>query len=283
MSTNVTISDREALLEVAEAIAPTWERRREDVEEVATPVREWLVGELRPQAGDTVLELAAGVGETGFEAAALVGDAGRLITTDFSPSMVAAAQRRGTELGVTNAEYRVVDAERIGLGDDSVDGVLCRFGYMLMLDPAGALAETRRVLRPGGRLALAVWGGPERNPFFSVIGSSLVERGHIQPPEPPPAPGPFSLGSAERLEALLRGAGFTDVRIAEVAGRFVVPDVEAYLGMTEDTAGPVALVLRGLAHGDRAAVAADVSGALSRFVTPSGYEVPCLALCAVAS
>jgi hypothetical protein len=68
-----------------------------------------------------------------------------------------------------------------------------------------------------------------------------------------------------------------------VAGRFVVPDVEAYLGMTEDTAGPVALVLRGLAHGDRAAVAADVSGALSRFVTPSGYEVPCLALCAVAS
>ena len=95
---------------------------------------------------------------------------------------------------MTNVDYRVIDAERIELDDDSVDGVLCRFGYMLMADPAAALAETRRVLRPGGRLALAVWGALERNPFFAIIGISLVQRGHLPPPEPPPAPGPVQHG-----------------------------------------------------------------------------------------
>ena len=133
-----------------------------------------------------MLELAAGVGDTGFEAAATLGERGRLLSTDFSPAMVEAARRRGTELGVENVEYRVMDAERIELDADSVDGVLCRFGYMLMADQR-RLAETRRVLRPGGRLTLAVWGAQERNPFFVTIAISLVQHGHLPMPEPPGA------------------------------------------------------------------------------------------------
>ncbi|HET6684711.1 MAG TPA: class I SAM-dependent methyltransferase [Gaiella sp.] len=282
MSTQTTVSERAEMLEIAEAIAPTWERRRADIEEVAAPVRRWLVRELRPGVGDTVLELAAGVGDTGFEAAAVVGETGRLITSDFSPAMLEAARRRGTELGLRNVDYRIIDAERIALDDDSVDGVLCRFGYMLTADPAAAFAETRRVLRAGGRLALAVWGTPEQNPFFSIVGLSLVQRGHVPPPEPPPAPGPFSLANVERLEGLLRGAGFADVRTEEVRGRFVVADVEEYLRLTADTAGPIALALRGLGESDRAAVASDAEDALRRFKGASGYEVPCVAICAVA-
>jgi SAM-dependent methyltransferase len=283
MSTQTKVPERQAMLEIAEAIAPTWERRRSDVEEVSTPVRQWLLRELRPEAGDTALELAAGVGDTGFEAAALVGETGRLITSDFSAGMLEAARRRGAELGVTNVDYRIIDAEQIELEDDSVDGVLCRFGYMLMVDPGAALAETRRVLRPGGRLALAVWGTPEQNPFFSIIGISLVQRGHVPPPEPPPAPSPFSLANVERLEGFLRGAGFADVRTEEVRGRFVVADVEEYLSLTADTAGPIALALRRLGEADRAAVAGDVEHALRRFRGAGGYEVPCVAICAVAS
>ena len=189
MPTDTDDRYREATYEIAEAIAATWERRRADVKELATPVREWMLGELRPQQGDTVLELAAGVGDTGFEAATIVGQSGRLITTHVSPAMLEAARRRGADLGVANVDYRVMDAERIELDDDSVDGVLCRFGYMLMADPAAALAESRRVLRPGGRLTLAVWGALERNPFFGIIAVTLVQRGYIAPPEPPPAPG----------------------------------------------------------------------------------------------
>ena len=70
-----------SFLEVAEAIARTFERRRAEFEEFCAPVRHWMLRELEPGEGDTVLELAAGVGETGFDAAALVGESGRLIST----------------------------------------------------------------------------------------------------------------------------------------------------------------------------------------------------------
>jgi SAM-dependent methyltransferase len=283
MATETLDRYKREIYEIAEAIAPTWERRRAEVEEVATPVREWMLRELRPQAGDTVLELAAGIGETGFEAAASVGETGRLVTSDLSPAMLDAARRRGAELGLSNVEYRIIDAERIELDDGSVDGVLCRFGYMLMVDPATAIAETRRVLRPGGRLALAVWGALERNPFFAIIAISLGQRGHIPPPEPPGAPGPFSMASVGRLEGLLRGAGFAEVRTEEVPGRFVVPDADEYLSLIADTAGPIALALRRLAEPDRAAVKTDVEDSLRRFAAGDGYELPCVALCAVAS
>jgi SAM-dependent methyltransferase len=268
--------------EVAQQIAPTWERRRADIEEVATPVRQWMIRELRPRRGDTVLELAAGVGETGFEAAALIGEHGRLIVSDFSPAMLDAARRRGVELGISNVDYQLIDAERIDLDADSVDGVFCRFGYMLMADPAAALAETRRVLRPGGRLTLAVWGSPERNPFFGIIAISLVQRGHISPPEPPPAPGIFSMASADRTTQLLEGAGFSEVRTEEVPGRFALPSADEYLSVIADTAGPIALALRGLPEAERNAVKADVEGSLERFAAKDGYEIPAVALCAVA-
>jgi SAM-dependent methyltransferase len=268
--------------EIAEAIAPTWERRREDIERACAEVRDWMVRELRPQEGDTVLELAAGVGETGFQAAAALGEDGRLITTDFSPAMLAAARRRGEELGVENVSYEIMDAERLPLETDSADGVLCRFGFMLMPDHAGALAETRRVLRPGGRVALASWGPPERNPFFGLIGMSLGQRGHIPPPEPPPAPGPFSMASPERTTALLEGAGFGEIRTEEVPVTFSVPDVDGYLGLIADTAGPVALAMQLLPASERAAVKAEIESAFPQFAVADGFELPGIALCAVA-
>jgi ubiquinone/menaquinone biosynthesis C-methylase UbiE len=104
-----------------------------------------------------------------LEAVALLGDEGRLVSTDFSPNMLDVARRRGTELGLLNLDYRVIDAERIELAADSVDGVLCQSTYMLVGDPAAALAETRRVLRPDGRLALSVWGAPKRNPALRQV------------------------------------------------------------------------------------------------------------------
>ena len=267
--------------EVAETIAPSWERRRDDIEQISTPVREWMLSELAPQRGDTVLELAAGTGDTGFEAARLIGEQGRLISSDFSPAMLEAARRRGAELHITNVEYQVIDAERINLDTDSVDGVLCRFGYMLMADPSAALAETRRVLRPGGRVVLGVWGPPEHNPFFATIAVSLVHRGHIPAPEPPPAPGIFSLASKTRISALLKAAGFGEVRTEDVAVHFNLPDADEYLSLIADSAGPLALPLRGLTDGERTEIKADVQDSLAQFETVDGYEIPGVAVCAV--
>jgi ubiquinone/menaquinone biosynthesis C-methylase UbiE len=281
MATEAIEQQRREVYAIAEAIAPTWERRRAEIEAAMTPVREWMLRELAPRAGDSVLELAAAVGDTGFDAATVVGDRGRLISTDLSPAMVAAARRRGAERGLRNVEYRVIDAERIGLGADSVDGVVCRLGYMLMADKATALAETRRVLRPGGRLTLAVWGAMEQNPFFTIVAISLTQHGHLPPPEPP-GPPVFSMASAGRTTALLESAGFSGVRTEEVPVRFEVPDVDEYLHLIADTAGPLGLALRGLSETDREAVKLDVGDSLARFAADRGYGLPGVALCGVA-
>ena len=269
--------------ETAETLAATWESRRPFVERVAAPVREWMVAELQPHPGDTVLELAAGVGDTGFEVSRVIGEEGLLISTDFSPAMLAAAERRGRELGVGNVEYRVVDAEQIDLDTDAVDGVLCRFGYMLMVDPGAALAETRRVLRDDGWLTLAVWGAVERNPFFTTIAGALVQRGRISPPEPPPAPGLFSMADVERTTALLSDAGFRRVRTEEVDVHFQLPSMDEYIDIVADTAGPLALALRNLSSTERAEIRSAVGDGLARFETADGYDIPGVALCAVAS
>jgi SAM-dependent methyltransferase len=271
------------IYDIAEAIAPSWERRRAEIEDLARPVRQWLLRALAPAEGDTVLELAAGVGDTGFEAAAAVGESGRLICSDFSPGMLDAARRRGAERGVANVEYRLLDAERIELDSASVDQALCRFAYMLVPDVAAAFAEARRVLRPGGRLALAVWADPERNPHMTIAGLSLAQRGHIPPPEPPPAPGIFSLANPPRLAALLHDAGFADVRTEEVPVRYEMADADEYLAFVADTAGPFGLALQGLSDDQRAEVRADVEDSLGRFAAGDHYELSGVALCAVAS
>jgi SAM-dependent methyltransferase len=268
--------------EIWETMAPGWEHWRTQLADALTPVRAWLIRELAPQPAETVLELGAGTGDTGFKAAGIVGDDGRLISTDFSPEMVDVARRRGAELGLGNVDYRVIDAERIELDTDSVDGVLCQSSYMLMADPDAALAETRRVLRPSGRVALSVWGAPERNPWASIGGMILIERGYMPPPEPG-APGVFSMASEERTRALLEGAGFGAVRTEEVPVRFAFRDLDDYERWVIDVAGPFAMVLRGLPEGEREALKATLGQAFVPFATNGGYELPGVALCAVAS
>ena len=147
--------------------------------------------------------------------------------------MVESARRRAAELGIGNAEFRVLDAQRLDLRDASVDGVLCRWGYMLMPDPAVALAETRRVLRPGGRVAFAVWGSADENPWASVGARVLLARGLMEPPEPD-APGPFRLHDPERLRALVAGAGLELGGLEDVGVTWLYESADEHWEATRD-------------------------------------------------
>jgi ubiquinone/menaquinone biosynthesis C-methylase UbiE len=264
-----------------EAMAPGWEHWRAQLEDDAAPLREWMMRALAPKAGDLVLELSAGAGDTGFDVASLLGPAGRLICSDFAPEMVEVARRRGEELGLENVDYRVVDAERIDLEDDSVDGVLCRWGYMHMGNPAAALKETRRVLRPGGRAVLSVFGSPEANPWASVVRRSLVEHGKMRPPAPA-APGVFSMAGG-RTQELLEAAGFEQVEISEQPLRFSYRGIADYMSWATNAAGGLAIVLRTLSEEEQRKVAREVEEAFEPFRVEGGYEVPGLTLDAVAS
>jgi SAM-dependent methyltransferase len=201
---------RAASLRGWEEAASGWVARQELVRELATPVSHWMIDAVELQPGQRVLELAAGLGDTGFLAAELVAPAGGVIASDQADAMLDGARRRAGELGLTNVEFQVLNAEWIDLPVASVDAVLCRWGYMLMADPAVALAETRRVLRPSGHVALAVWDAIELNPWARVPAQELIERDLMTPP-PAGAPGPFALSDKRVVRKLLEDAGFQDV------------------------------------------------------------------------
>ena len=163
----------------------------------------------------------------------------------------------------------------------TLDGVIFRFGLMLVADPARALSETRRVLRPDGRLVLAVWRGADRNPWISIAGRMLVERSHMPPPEPG-APGIFSLADDARLRGLLEDAGFTVRRLEDVPVRFVYADLDDYVRRARDTGGNFATVWREVSEEERSGMWSELAEAFRPFAVDEGYAFPGVALVAVA-
>jgi len=231
---------RESSLQGWEEAAAGWVRSGERVRAFGAPVSHWMLDAVAHQPGQRVLELAAGLGETGLLAAELVAPVGGVVISDQADAMLAVARERAAELGLANVEFQAINAEWIDLPLASVDAVLCRWGYMLLADPAAALAETRRVLRPGGRLALAVWDSIERNPWAAFPGLELRERGLARASEPG-TPGPFALGDTERVRELPEQAGFADVRVEALRPASHTHRLRRVLG---DDARPLARVPR---------------------------------------
>jgi ubiquinone/menaquinone biosynthesis C-methylase UbiE len=255
-------------------MAPGWEDRREWMMEVTGRVNSWLVEKANPQPGQTILDIAAGTGDLGFHVAERVGQEGRVISTDFAPEMVDVARRFGAARGLTNVEYRVLDAESMDLDEDSVDGAVCRWGYMLMADPAAALKETRRVLRDGGPLAFAVWRTPDRNPWAAVPGMTLVQRGHMPAPEPG-APGIFALGEPDRIRELVTAAGFGEPKLEEIAFDFRYADFDDLWDALVRIAGPLARVVKALPDDERQATRAAIEENVAPYRDAEGsYTAP---------
>jgi ubiquinone/menaquinone biosynthesis C-methylase UbiE len=273
---------RRASHAVWEAMAPGWDERHAYLEQVARPVTERMLERLAPSAGDAVLELAAGTGVVGFSAAAIVGPSGRVIVSDFAAAMVEVARRRAEELGLENVECRVLDAERLDLPDGSVEAVLCRWGYMLMADVDAALQETRRVLRAKGRVACAVFAGPEQNPWAALPSRALQQRGHIPPPEAG-TPGILALADRDRLRVLFTEAGFADPAIEEVAFGFRFAGVDDYWEFLNSAAGAIAMVLSSLGEDERGRIRGEIAEQLEAFGGPGEIELPAVSLVVSAS
>jgi SAM-dependent methyltransferase len=239
---------------------------------VNAPVTRALVAALAPGPDDVILELAGGTGEL---AAVLAPKVAQVVYTDFSPAMVDAARRRGTP----GVEHLVLDMQAIDLPDASVDGVICRYGYMLVPDPALAMRETRRVLRPGGRVALATWAGAKNNPWATRYGPVLVERGLLEPP-PPGAPGQFALGEPAQIESLAGAAGFVDVDVEEVALEFRFAGWDDYRRVVTSLAASLRETLAGLDEDTLAEVDEATRARFEPFAGESGYMLPGVALVA---
>jgi SAM-dependent methyltransferase len=260
---------RGAQLDAWRAVAGGWERRRALVWDATREVSERLVALLDPAPGDDLLEVAAGPGDTGLLAAAHVAPDGRLLSTDGVPQMVDAARRRAAELGLDNVDFAVADAAELGLPAASFDGALCRFGVMLVPDCDAAVRELARVLRPGGRAAVAVWAESERNPWLTVTGRAALRLGLAERPDPE-APGPFRLAAPGRLRSLLEGAGLEVHVEEEVSVTWRAGSLDEWWDVALDTSRSLAVLVTQLSSADVARVRAGAEERLAPFVDDEG-------------
>ena len=267
-------------VDVGDFLAAAWDRHREQLFENVRLLSEWLVDQIDPQPGQTVLELTAGPGETGFLVAERIEPDGKLISTDLSPAMVEAARRGAHTRGLTNVEYRVLDAQEIDLPDASVDGVISRFGVMLTPEPDRVVSGARRVLRPGGRFAYGVWGSPDRNPWLMMFVGAVLQNGHTPEGDPFGPGGPFSLAEPARNEELLGDAGFADVKAEEITDEMHYDTFDNYWTVQSEVSGPVALLVQSLPDGERDAIRGSLEAMVEPFKSENGYTFPWLAVAA---
>jgi ubiquinone/menaquinone biosynthesis C-methylase UbiE len=218
---------------------------------------------LRP--GDRVLDVACGTGLVSFRAAQAVGEHASVLGTDISEGMIELARSRAP--APLNVRFERMDAEELVLENESVDVVLCALGLMYVPDPRKALAEMRRVLKPGGRAVAAVWGQRSRcgwADIFPIVDARVKSE---------VCPLFFALGTGDRLADTFAQAGFTDIASAKLDTRLRYSSAEeacraAFVG------GPVALAYSRFGDEVRAQAHAEYVASIEPYRTPNGYAIP---------
>ena len=188
------------------ASAPFWEKHGEIIRQMFAPVTQALIEDAQIGNRDTVLDVAMGPGEPALSVAALVGPEGKIFGIDPIPGMVEAARRAADRLGLKNAQFEVAFADQLPFSADIFDAVISRFGVMFFPSPVDAVREMLRVLKPGRKLALAVWHFAERNPFHYTL-SRVIDSYVESPPLAPDAPDAFRFARPGKLAEVLVEAG----------------------------------------------------------------------------
>jgi ubiquinone/menaquinone biosynthesis C-methylase UbiE len=263
------------------AVAPSWEQHADYVDARGAVVTETMLALAAPRPGERVLELACGPGGLGVAAAKRVAPQGEVVLSDVVADMTQIAAARAAAAGLRNVRTLELDLEHIDQPDESFDLVLCREGLMFVPDPARAAREIARVLRRGGRTAIAVWGPRERNPWLGVVLDSVSAQ--LGRPVPPPGvPGPFSLDDAGDFACLLDDAGLGDVAVVDLPVPMRVASFDEWWARTCALAGPLSQVLASLPAEAAQALRVRAREAVRPYEAAAGLEFPGVTLLATA-
>ena len=233
------------------------------------------------QPGQRVLDVASGIGEPAVTAASHVGPDGSVVATDYSGSMLAIAQERAAELGLSNLETQVVDGEMLDFPANSFDAALCRWGLMLMPNPTESASRVAEALAPGGKFAAAVWGPPPEVPLAGVA-MGVIMKALEMPPPPEGAPGIFSLSAPGSIEDVFKTAGFSDVHTEEMTVIIELPSAETFVEMFRDTAGAVTTMVAEQPAQMQEEIWGQVTAGIRRFATDEGsIRLPNQTICVV--
>jgi SAM-dependent methyltransferase len=167
------------------------------------PVTEALIADANVTAGSNVLDVGTGGGEPALSIARFVGSGGKVYAIDPAPEMIEAARREAIQQTIKNVEFEVASADHLSLRPKTFDAVVSRFAIMFFESPVEAIRNLMQALKPGGRLAFAVWYLADHNPYFAL--TQVVER--YLGPTPPNAPDPFRFAGHGKLLQLFNEAG----------------------------------------------------------------------------
>jgi len=227
-----------------------------------------LVELARVRPGGSVLDVGGGYGEPSLAAARIVGPKGRVVCTDIAPGLLAFAQERTSEAGLTNMEFIEQDAEQLDFEWESFDAIVSRAALMFLPDVAGTLVRLRAFLKPGGRFAASVWG--ERSKVeFAMAGSVIASELALTPP-PQGQPGIFALADEQRLGTLARDSGFRDVETGTVQVIFETETPAQFTEFIRDVAPPFSVLLKDQTAQARERIWAKVTEAYARFADSTG-------------
>lgn len=216
--------------------SPGWKKWDALMMDFLKPVANEMINAINPKDTDFVLDIAGGTGEPGLTIAKIVKN-GKVIITDLSEKMLAIAKEYAKIRGIDNIETQACDASELPFADKTFDAISCRFGFMFFPDMLMAVKEMARVLKPGGRIAVAVWNGPEKNFWVTAIGST-INRNMLLSPPPPEAPGMFRCAKEGLIQGLFQQAGLKNTFEKEVAGKLKCKTKDVYWNMMTEVAAP---------------------------------------------
>lgn len=258
------------------AVAAAWDAHREHAESTTGAVTVAVLDALALEPGQHVLELGAGTGDFATEIAKRVTPGGRVLASDVAAGMVALLARAAAD--IDNLDVAQLDAVQTGRGDGEYDAVVFRMGLMFVSEPERALRECRRVLRDGGRLAVAVWAGPEHNPWISSIGMAAMVHAVVAGGPPTGPGGLFSLADPALLSRAAEAAGFTHVEVRPVATTASFASADEHFSTVSALAGPLAAALASASPEQLARVRRTAAELVQPHHTADGLVLPGRAL-----
>ena len=254
--------------------APYWEKHRHTIRGMFAPVTQALIEDAAIVERSVVLDVATGPGEPALTIAELIGPEGKVVGTDLVPEMVEAARRESQRRELHNATFEVASADNLPFPDNSFDAVVSRFGVMFFPSPVDSIRGWLRLLKPGGRVAMAVWHFAERNPFHHSV-ARVVERYVDSPPPAPDSPDAFRFATPGKLQTVLADAGVT--AISERLLRFSIQasiSVENFWTLRSEMSEKLRTKLAGLSTQQVAALRGEVIEALTVYSSDRGISFP---------
>ena len=205
------------------------------------PVGDAIIAALSPYGNELVLDIASGTGEPALTIASML-SGGKVTMADVADDMLAIAKENAAHRGILNVEVIACDVCELPFGNNNFDAISCRFGFMFFPDMQLAANEMYRVLKPGGKIATAVWNIPEKN-FWVTSVMGTINKNMDLPTNPSGAPGMFRCCKPGLMKSLFENAGFKSVKEKEVPIQLNAHTLEIFWAMMTEVGAPIVAAL----------------------------------------